>query len=474
MGGIEAICSPPPEPSPASGGGRSCGHKLAKYLPLSAREGENWLGGRRKQGCLHGVWCLAARVAATLSKWDAVGDRFRVTALATGPWDGTLRRREYSLLCISLLALFWLLPLVQAITLLGSAVAIYAIGESSWPYNRRFTAVLGLLCAVAYAKFADVEPRDGWVLQGIEAFFILRGVDFALYPHADARVVHVADRLARFLLWMFFLPTLCLGPMTSYGDFYRSYRPTVINRLPFLLPALAKIVWGGLKFKVLSRGVRVLRDGLLGAATSTAAIDDLPFLAGFDPRLLVWAAFCLDMIRFYLILSGFIDIMLGVSRVLGFHLPENFDNPLFSASVVRYWKTSNVSVYRWLMTHVFFRYWEHHRITAKVVTTFLVSGVWHLMLLRALHWEAVLQISSAFVIFGLAVAAEMTLSHTWKRTQAASTKLHRWAQWPLWGGKVALTFSFIALIHGLFLNGLAGKPLAATLEAYRLLFFGGQ
>ena len=111
------------------------------------------------------------------------------------------------------------------------------------------------------------------------------------------------------------------------------------------------------------------------------------------------------------------------------------------------------------MTHIFFRYWDHHRLTAKAITTFLVSGIWHLTLLRTLLWEAVLQTELAFVMFGIAMAANMTLSYSWKTTHGTSITLYPWARWPLWGVKVTGTFAVIVLIHGFFLSGLAGMPL---------------
>jgi D-alanyl-lipoteichoic acid acyltransferase DltB (MBOAT superfamily) len=280
--------------------------------------------------------------------------------------------------------------------------------------------------------------------------------------------------LGRFILWMFFLPTVFLGPMTSYGDFYRSYQPRLLNRRQLILPALAKSMWGVGKLIVANRGLRMLHEALLAAAMVNGMRNGWTAPLQIDPRLLVAASLALHLIAFYLAFSGVIDVVLGLSRWLGFNLPENFDKPLLSPNPVSYWKTSNISVYRWLMVHVFFRYWDHHRIAAKVITTFLVSGLWHLLLLQVLTWDAVVQVGMAFVVFGVSVALLVHLSHAWPRQRSAAAEPDSWWQRLCYGGKVALNFAFLAVIHSLFLNGLEEKPLGQTLAVYGVLFFGMQ
>ena len=413
---------------------------------------------------------VATGVTSTRSVWEGVQRRFQAVPLAARAWDGTLGAREYALLLISLGVLLMWLPLANVVSLLVAAALVYAIGESSWSHPRRLTLVALVLCGVLYAKFTIEQPRTGWARHSIEAFFILRSLDFIRSPHPDARGLSAADRLGRFILWIFFLPTLSLGPMTSYGDFYRSYQPAILNRRQLLFPLLTKIGWGALKLFVLNRAALFLQHNLLLEQTSQAAGGSLTLLAHFDPRLLVWSVVCLDLIRFYLLFSGCIDIMLGLSRLLGFHLPENFDKPLFSTSLVRYWKASNISVYRWLMIHVFFRYWDHHCTTAKVVTTFLASAIWHLAFLRTLSGEGVLQIGLAFASFSLAVAALMRLTRIRGLARLTYRGHTPWVQGCIGAVKLVCTFSMVALIHQLFWNGLQGRPLAMTIEVYgRLL-----
>jgi D-alanyl-lipoteichoic acid acyltransferase DltB (MBOAT superfamily) len=314
-------------------------------------------------------------ITTAVAMWEAVRGRFHVKPVAARPWEGILSAREHVLIAISLGTLLWSLPVVNALILLGSALVIYVLGTSSWSNRRRLAVLCVIFGVIIYGKFGVVRPNVGWARQGIEAFFILRCVDFGLGQHADVQGHRTADRLGRFILWIFFLPTLFLGPMASYGDFYRCYQPALLNRRQLILPALAKIAWGVCKMVLAHRVLRLLHEGLLAAAMAGGESSGWPSLPEVAPRLLVAGSLALHLIAFYLAFSGVIDVILGVSRWLGFNLPENFDKPLLSPNPVSYWKTSNISVYRWLMVHVFFRYWDHHCITAKVVTTFLISGL---------------------------------------------------------------------------------------------------
>jgi D-alanyl-lipoteichoic acid acyltransferase DltB (MBOAT superfamily) len=368
----------------------------------------------------------------------------------------------------------WRLPVGQVFMLMTTSLAVYAIGESSLPRGQRMAMLLALLAVFLYLR--PPHPPSGRLLlqprQFIDAFFILRCMDFALSRRPDRRQREFFGILGRFLLWMFFLPTIFVGPMTSYSDFYRVYQPRLANWRHLIVPILTKIVWGGVKCAGLSPALVLLHDHLWAAALLGTTSSSLPWVGYVDVRLLVWCTFCLNLVCFYLAFSGFTDITIGLSRLAGFNLPENFDRPLLSTSPVRYWKTSNIALYRWLMTQVFFRYWDHRQITAKVVTTFLVSGLWHLSITSLTSWQAMLQIGLAFSVFGVTIAVLLQRPHTGARTWLAPLQHRRWMQRLTWAVQVALTFSFIALVHKLFWNGLTGKPLAATLEAYRMLFCG--
>lgn len=72
---------------------------------------------------------------------------------------------------------------------------------------------------------------------------------------------------------------------------------------------------------------------------------------------------------------------IGVGRLMGFDLVNNFNRPYCASSVTDFWKRWHISLTRWLTTHIYIamggnrcsklrQYWN-------IIVTFLVSGIWH-------------------------------------------------------------------------------------------------
>lgn len=416
------------------------------------------------------TWLL--RLLATLVPlWRGL----HATPVSASAWDGTLQKREYVLLVVSLVTLLWLMPFLNCMILLGTALATYMIGAAPLRRNQKLGILLLVLSVFLTLKHRFPRPMIPYVLWGqtaIEAFFTLRCADFALSQRLEAKRLGALDRFGRFVLWMFFLPTVFAGPVASYGDFYRCYQPRLANWHQIVPPNAVKIVWGWIKFVLLAAAIQRLVSKLWAVSAGSVASGHLVLLMQLDPRLLIGLAIGLEHIAFYLVFSGFTDIAIGLARLLGFNLYENFDRPLWSTNPVQYWKTSNISTYRWLMTHVFFPYWDHTQITAKVITTFIVSALWHCTVVPVGHWEGMLQVVLAFAVFSVVVTVLMQYSRTAWGTRRVLAGHHALVQGMIWAGKVAINFCFLAFIHKLFWNGLSGQPIATIVQVYQHLFFG--
>ena len=86
-------------------------------------------------------------------------------------------------------------------------------------------------------------------------------------------------------------------------------------------------------------------------------------------------------IQIYADFAGYSLMALGVGKVLGFELTENFRRPYFAVSVTDFWHRWHISLSTWLKDYVYIpmggsrcsklrNYWN-------IFVTFLVSGIWH-------------------------------------------------------------------------------------------------
>lgn len=90
--------------------------------------------------------------------------------------------------------------------------------------------------------------------------------------------------------------------------------------------------------------------------------------------------------------SGYTDIALGVSRLLGIELLQNFSYPYFSRDVAEFWRRWHISLSSWFRDYVYIPLGgsngTKYEIIRNTFIVFTLSGFWH-----GANWT--------FVIWGL-------------------------------------------------------------------------
>jgi alginate O-acetyltransferase complex protein AlgI len=92
---------------------------------------------------------------------------------------------------------------------------------------------------------------------------------------------------------------------------------------------------------------------------------------------------------FYFDFSGYSDIAIGSARLMGFELPENFNNPFFKKNIQQLWANWHMSLTGWLTDYIYwplskrlrnFAYFRTRPIllsNISIIVTFIVCGMWH-------------------------------------------------------------------------------------------------
>ncbi len=86
-------------------------------------------------------------------------------------------------------------------------------------------------------------------------------------------------------------------------------------------------------------------------------------------------------IQIYCDFSGYSDIAIGCSHIMGFKLMQNFNIPYFANSIGGFWKRWHISLSSWFGDYVYIplggnrvKYW---RWVFNILVVFVVSGFWH-------------------------------------------------------------------------------------------------
>ena len=296
--------------------------------------------------------------------------------------------RPANLLLVLLGALFCFLGDSKGLAvLLGSAVlndlAARLVAALRAPRARRAAlaaAVAANVAALAWFKYAGFLAEIASSALGaaipVPKVLLPLGVSFytfrAIAYQVDvARGVHPPARNPLdFLCYMLLFPVLVSGPIVRFSEI----APALRSR-PFSAELAAsgfRRFFVGLAKKVLvADAVAPIADAVWGVAGEGLGVA--PSMA--------WLGLAAYSVQLYFDFSGYSDMAIGIGRMLGFRIGENFDHPYAAASIREFWRRWHVSLSSWLRDYLYIPLGGSRRGAARAclnsMVVFAVCGVWH-------------------------------------------------------------------------------------------------
>ena len=239
---------------------------------------------------------------------------------------------------------------------------------------------LAILVHYKYTRFLIENLND--LLSGVEIgqipvpeIILPIGVSFIVFEKITylvdiyRRISRPAERGSTYLLYVFFFPKLLAGPIIKYHEMESQLRtlPTA---------SFADISTGFQRFMVGVAKKTLIADTLSTGADQIFAAD--PARVGFY---YAWSGVILFTFQIYFDFSGYSDMAIGIARMLGFRLRENFDMPYISCSITEFWRRWHISLTTWIREYLYIplggnRVWPV-RIYFNLWICFLASGLWH-------------------------------------------------------------------------------------------------
>ena len=290
------------------------------------------------------------------------------------------KARNLCLLVFSLAFYAWgglrLLPV-----LLGSCLLNWGAGLLVRPgqTGRKPVFVLAILANAAmlgYFKYTGflVENLNALGL-GLTAPEILlpAGVSFFVFQAiaylADVYrgTIPAENNPLRLTLFMAFFPQLLQGPILRYGDF----APQLDDRRETAHDACE----GATRFCFGLAKKLLLADAL--GQTANAA-----FAAGDNLTVgLAWLGAVAYTLQLYFDFSGYTDMAIGLGRIFGFHLPENFNYPYISKSASEFWRRWHMTLSFWFRDYVYIPLGGNRvrriRQLGNLFLVWMLTGLWH-------------------------------------------------------------------------------------------------
>lgn len=185
--------------------------------------------------------------------------------------------------------------------------------------------------------------------------------------------------LIHYSLYVTFFAQILAGPITNSSSFTKILK---IGLLPYDIKEVILKFISGL-FKKL----------VLASYLYNFAIEPFQNPSAFSGLDLIFACFVYG-VYLYFDFSGYTDIAIAVSNLLGFRATENFAGPYGSKSVGEFWRRWHISLSQWFRDYLYFPLGGDGR-NSKNPTLFkyrnfilimLVSGLWHGSTILFLLW----------------------------------------------------------------------------------------
>lgn len=277
-------------------------------------------------------------------------------------------------------------PLLFASVYLGVVLLNYAVlrrcqrDGTIWP----MMAFLLPIFFLGYIKYISdsLNPFGSFLaVAGTSRFAVF----FIGISYLSFRLVHLVQEVRNnvvempsiweYLSFAFFVPTLSVGPINPYSKFIASIRDSSSERIPIGRSWL-RILMGFTKYIFLGSLIaQFTYAGLLRDGHPHAVVDLIVAIPAYTLYL-------------YCNFSGFCDMVIGISGLLGIEVAENFDRPFLTRNLQEFWTHWHITLSTWIrdlvftpMTKAMLRRFgpksANHVIAASIFISFLAVGVWH-------------------------------------------------------------------------------------------------
>lgn len=169
-----------------------------------------------------------------------------------------------------------------------------------------------------------------------------------------------------YALYIMYIPHLFIGPISRYNDMKEQIIAKRKITIDNIYNGGIRILWGLSKKLIITGRTAILIETITSSGYS---------------GVYALLAMLLYSIELYSDFSGGIDIVLGISKILGIDLVENFNAPYYSQNIKEFWRRWHISLSSWLRDYIYIPLGGSRCSKIKkgvnVIITFAVSGLWH-------------------------------------------------------------------------------------------------
>lgn len=272
---------------------------------------------------------------------------------------GMITKAKSWILAIIGIIMFALLLKWQALIILSLAVLVAATSKLQ---KNQFTAII--LASLLIIPFGFMRIGDSFTLHVGYSVFAFSAIAQIIETYKSRLSPSFSESLA----YLLYFPKMMAGPIIKPEPFIRQLRncnATTLTR------------YKGIKLLIIGAFIKYLIIG-----------------SGMDENIELGLNQILGIFRFglafYLDFFSYCLMAMGLSELIGIHLPLNFNAPYRAKSFKDFWKRWNITLSEWLKDYVYIPLGGNRkgkiRQYLNILIVFTVSAIWHGLSLPFMLW----------------------------------------------------------------------------------------
>ena len=295
-------------------------------------------------------------------------------------------------------------PPLLSLSLPGIGILCILIAILFWTGSNQPHWLISIVTGLVLITLISIKTPA--IADGISAFFRgLSGQSTELAAGTDLRWLgfsYIAFRLLSvlidagkgrklvlsagdFITYVCFPATLAAGPIDRADHFSKELNHETEAFSSDLSVATGRI------------GTGLFKKFILSDSLSLIALSANNF-ASFQSSGWAWIALIAYSFQLYFDFSGYSDIAIGLAKILGIKLPENFNHPYRKPDIAKFWSSWHITLTQWIRSYVFNPLTRKLRLKKDppvpqwliiLVTQFVTMGLiglWHGVTFNFLIW----------------------------------------------------------------------------------------
>jgi len=236
-----------------------------------------------------------------------------------------------------------------------------------------------------FLDFAGQHPKIEWITSVFEygipvgiSFYTFQTVSYTLDVYYDK--VKPEKNIGKFALFVSYFPQLVAGPIERFSNLHKQIFAKHKLNYDNLSNGFRLILYGLFVKMVIADNLAPLVDQVFSNPMAYSQTDNTIGLLFFS-------------LQIYADFNGYSLIAIGVAKLMGVNLMDNFKTPYFSTSIKEFWTRWHISLSTWFRDYLYIPLGgnkvKYFRWLINIMIVFVVSGIWHGANFTFIVWGAI-------------------------------------------------------------------------------------